>query len=284
MRCRLCSSICQQSYGVQLTQCLPFLAEVSCHDAHKPAACNRSFTSALQGAQGGMANLFSSQLGGGDGAGGDAGMSSGQPLAEMDGMPSLSGISPSDAAAIMQGSKKASLRHLSFWFQYINVCTPHCDVPESMWQHASAHECGDGTPAFCQAGLPGKYVYKHSHMACWLSFTQILKCNSSAGPVLVQRKDATGKSISSGDHHMMKYSDDEGDGAHDYLDDLEGGTFMAPQHHSHPIPLGAIAFHACTWSWPRKTGIQDNKYLPAERADQTEHNKTPCRQGCICWD
>ena len=58
-----------------------------------------------------MANLFSgAQMGGDGGAHDAAGMSgSGQPLAEAEGMPSLSGMSPSDAAAFLQNNKKVSL-------------------------------------------------------------------------------------------------------------------------------------------------------------------------------
>ena len=42
------------------------------------------------------------------GGGNDTGVPSGLPLSETDGMPSLSGMSPTDAAAFMQNNKKAS--------------------------------------------------------------------------------------------------------------------------------------------------------------------------------
>ena len=45
---------------------------------------------------------------GGDGGGPDAGVPSGLPLSETDGMPSLSGMSPADAAAFLQNNKRAS--------------------------------------------------------------------------------------------------------------------------------------------------------------------------------
>ena len=56
-----------------------------------------------------MANLFSgAQISSDGGAHDGGGMSGGGlPLSEADGMPSLSGMSPSDAAAFLQGSKKA---------------------------------------------------------------------------------------------------------------------------------------------------------------------------------
>jgi hypothetical protein len=40
----------------------------------------------------------------------DMNMSSGMPLSETDGMPSLSGMSPSDAAAFLQSNRKVGLR------------------------------------------------------------------------------------------------------------------------------------------------------------------------------
>ena len=55
-----------------------------------------------------MGNLFSSHLAGDAGAP-EANVSGGLPLSEADGMPSLSGMSPSDAAAFLQSNKKASL-------------------------------------------------------------------------------------------------------------------------------------------------------------------------------
>ena len=61
---------------------------------------------AAQGTQGGMGNLFSSHLAGDAGAP-EPNVSGGLPLSEADGMPSLSGISPSDAAAFLQSNKKA---------------------------------------------------------------------------------------------------------------------------------------------------------------------------------
>ena len=63
---------------------------------------------AVQNTQGGMGNLFSSHLAGDAGAP-EANVSGGLPLSEADGMPSLSGMSPSDAAAFLQSNKKASL-------------------------------------------------------------------------------------------------------------------------------------------------------------------------------
>ena len=54
-----------------------------------------------------MSNLFSSHLAGDAGAP-EPGVSGGLPLSEADGMPSLSGMFPSDAAAFLQSSKKAS--------------------------------------------------------------------------------------------------------------------------------------------------------------------------------
>ena len=55
-----------------------------------------------------MGNLFSSHLASDAGAP-EANVSGGLPLSEADGMPSLSGMSPSDAAAFLQSTKKASL-------------------------------------------------------------------------------------------------------------------------------------------------------------------------------
>ena len=66
----------------------------------------------LQGAQQGMANLFNVAQMGGDGGANDGGMSGGGlPLSEADGMPSLSGMSPSDAAAFLQSNKKVRSPH-----------------------------------------------------------------------------------------------------------------------------------------------------------------------------
>lgn len=64
--------------------------------------------SCLQGAQGGMANLFAGAQMGSDGGANDGSMSGGLPLSEADGMPSLTGMSPSDAAAFLQSNKKVS--------------------------------------------------------------------------------------------------------------------------------------------------------------------------------
>ncbi len=61
-----------------------------------------------------MASLFSGAQMGGDGGANDGGMSGGGlPLSEAEGMPSLSGMSPSDAAAFLQGNKKVSPPALS---------------------------------------------------------------------------------------------------------------------------------------------------------------------------
>ncbi len=53
--------------------------------------------------------MFAGAQMGGDGAAADGNLSGqGLPLSEADGMPSLSGMSPSDAAAFLQGNKKVS--------------------------------------------------------------------------------------------------------------------------------------------------------------------------------
>ncbi|CAK0737369.1 hypothetical protein CVIRNUC_000901 [Coccomyxa viridis] len=59
----------------------------------------------MQNTQGGMGNLFSSHLASDAGVP-EANVSGGLPLSEADGMPSLSGMSPSDAAAFLQSTKK----------------------------------------------------------------------------------------------------------------------------------------------------------------------------------
>lgn len=68
---------------------------------------------------------------GGDGGGPDAGVPSGLPLSETDGMPSLSGMSPADAAAFLQNNKRASTNSIVKWLSYglLHVCVEHAIWP-----------------------------------------------------------------------------------------------------------------------------------------------------------
>ena len=78
--------------------------------------------------------------------------------------------------------------------------------------------------------MPVRWSNKHGHDLQRYSLSTGSTCASLKwlSPSL-QRKSNGNKSLSSGENHHMKYSDDEGDvGMHDDMDDLDGGT-------SHPL-------------------------------------------------